>query len=37
MAEGFDVELLSDLCAPVSVTGGAVAVEQMAYVGVTVV
>lgn len=37
VAEGFDVELLSDLCAPVSVTGGAVAVEQMAYVGVTVV
>ena len=37
VAEGFDVELLSELCAPVSVPGGAVAVEQMAYVGVTVV
>lgn len=36
VAEGFTVELLSELCSPVTVTGGAVAVEQMAYVGVTV-
>jgi nicotinamidase/pyrazinamidase len=37
VAEGFAVELLSDLCSPVSEAGGAVAVEQMAAVGVTVV
>lgn len=37
VAEGFDVTLLGDLCAPVSEPGGAVAVEQMAYVGVKVV
>ncbi|WP_291477809.1 isochorismatase family protein [Corynebacterium sp.] len=37
VAEGFTVELLTDLCSPVTDAGGAVAVEQMAAVGVTVV
>lgn len=37
VAEGFTVELLSDLCSPVSEAGGAAAVGQMAAAGVTVV
>lgn len=37
VAEGFAVELLGDLCSPVSDPGGAVAVEQMESAGVTVV
>ena len=36
VAEGFKVDLLSELCSPVSVTGAAVAIDQMAYVGVEV-
>lgn len=36
VAEEFSVELLSELCAPVTEGGGAVAADQMAYVGVTV-
>lgn len=36
VAEGFKVGLLSELCSPVSVTGAAVAIDQMAYVGVEV-
>ena len=36
VAEGFEVELLSELCSPVSVTGAAMAVDQMAFVGVQV-
>lgn len=37
VAEGFSVELLGALCAPVSEPGGAVAVEQVKGAGVTVV
>jgi nicotinamidase/pyrazinamidase len=37
VAEGYTVELLSDLCSPVSEAGGAAAVGQMAAAGVTVV
>ena len=36
VAEGFGVDLLGELCAPVTDPGGAVAIEQMAYVGVAV-
>ena len=36
VAEGFEVELLSELCSPVSVAGAAMAVDQMAFVGVQV-
>ncbi|AGP31219.1 isochorismatase family protein [Corynebacterium terpenotabidum] len=37
VAEGFGVRVLSELCAPVTPGGGAVAFDQMAYVGVELV
>ncbi|WP_066583315.1 isochorismatase family protein [Corynebacterium provencense] len=37
VAEGFRVRVISDLCAPVTAGGGAVAFNQMAYVGVELV
>ncbi|WP_414121324.1 isochorismatase family protein [Corynebacterium nuruki] len=37
VAEDFDVRVLTDLCAPVTPGGGAVAFNQMAYVGIDLI
>lgn len=37
IAEGFSVRVLTDLCAPVALSGAAVAYDQMSYAGVELV